>query len=358
MFTLALSLSLLLGAAQSAADSHPAATPAMGSQVTDLPANATTPVDPKQRLELGWSLNGLQGRGIHPWHIIADYEVFDAQGKSTDKGTFEESWVSDTKYKLTYRGTVFSQEEYGTDRGVFHAGYAGWPSGPLRFLHRALVQPLPPQETLGDQGQRNLVRKFGTVQLTCTALSYQGGKEVDEKSASFCFDPAKDILRYSNTSNGIDQTTFDRISLFQDHFLANEITILFLGKPSLTIHVERLEPLSQKDEADILLPANAARVIPRLQIVPAGCGSSAIKKVPPQYPVDAKSRGIQGIVVLDATIGTDGRTHELHAMTGPPLLVPAAAEAVRNWMYNPCLVGGEPVEVETEVSVIFKMSGR
>lgn len=164
-----------------------------------------TPTDPKERLELGRKLNGLQGMDA-PWHLKASYEVFDPDGKSKDKGTFEEWWVSEKQYKLAYRSAEFSQEEYGTDHGVFHSGDAGWPRSPVNLLQRTISQPLPLQALEEDGGERNLERESATARLTCTALSYHGRKEVDENSPSFCFEPTQAILRYSNSSNRIIQT--------------------------------------------------------------------------------------------------------------------------------------------------------
>ncbi len=59
--------------------------------------------------------------------------------------------------------------------------------------------------------------------------------------------------------------------------------------------------------------------------------------------------------MLHAIIGTDGRILELHAVTGNPWLVRAALDAVQQWRYQPTLLNGEPVEVETTITVSFIM---
>ncbi len=73
----------------------------------------------------------------------------------------------------------------------------------------------------------------------------------------------------------------------------------------------------------------------------------------PIYPYLAREAGIQGNVVLHAIIGTDGRILELRVVTGSPLLVRAAVDAVQQWRYQPTLLNGEPVEVETAITVNF-----
>jgi periplasmic protein TonB len=77
----------------------------------------------------------------------------------------------------------------------------------------------------------------------------------------------------------------------------------------------------------------------------------------PRYPAIARAAGVQGTVVLNATISKVGAIENLRVMTGPAMLVPAAEEAVRTWRYRPYSLNGEPVEVETTVRVIFNLGG-
>src|ERR1051326_6037595 len=67
----------------------------------------------------------------------------------------------------------------------------------------------------------------------------------------------------------------------------------------------------------------------------------------PVYPPLAKQARIAGTVELSAVIGTDGRVQDLKVVRGHPLLVQAALDAVKNWVYKPTLLNGEPVEVST-----------
>lgn len=82
-----------------------------------------------------------------------------------------------------------------------------------------------------------------------------------------------------------------------------------------------------------------------------------IREVRPQYPALARSARIQGVVVLQATIGKDGTIQNLRLLSGHPLLVPAAVEAVRQWRYRPYLLNTEPVEVDTTIQVNFTLTG-
>jgi TonB family protein len=83
-----------------------------------------------------------------------------------------------------------------------------------------------------------------------------------------------------------------------------------------------------------------------------------IKKVQPQYPEDAKQARVQGQVVLQVEISKEGTVRNLQLISGDPMLAPAAIEAVKQWIYKPYLLNGEPVVVETQVIVNFTLSVR
>jgi TonB family protein len=94
--------------------------------------------------------------------------------------------------------------------------------------------------------------------------------------------------------------------------------------------------------------------------VRVGQGVSAgllIRKVAPNYPPVARQARVQGQVVLQAEISNDGTIQNLQLISGHPMLVPAAIEAVKQWRYRPYLLNGEPVAVETQVVVNFILSG-
>jgi periplasmic protein TonB len=82
-----------------------------------------------------------------------------------------------------------------------------------------------------------------------------------------------------------------------------------------------------------------------------------ISRVQPVYPVLARQSGIQGVVVLHAIIARDGGVNELQVISGHPLLVKAALDAVSQWRYQPTLLNGQPVEVETTITVSFVLGG-
>jgi periplasmic protein TonB len=82
-----------------------------------------------------------------------------------------------------------------------------------------------------------------------------------------------------------------------------------------------------------------------------------IYRVQPQYPPLARQARVQGIVVLRAVISREGKIENLQVISGHPLLVKSAIDAVLQWRYRPYFLNSEPVEVETQVTVNFTLSG-
>ena len=73
----------------------------------------------------------------------------------------------------------------------------------------------------------------------------------------------------------------------------------------------------------------------------------------PEYPPLAMRARVQGVIRLEALIGPDGSVEELKVISGHPLLIQSAMDAVSKWRYQPLQVKGEPVEVETEIDVNY-----
>jgi TonB family protein len=93
----------------------------------------------------------------------------------------------------------------------------------------------------------------------------------------------------------------------------------------------------------------------KLRVSAAVAEGFKVHDVTPVYPPEARMNHVQGEVLLQATIGTDGLIHDLKVIEGHPVLVEAAKGAVEQWRYKPYLLNGNPVEVETTIKVTFHM---
>ena len=85
-------------------------------------------------------------------------------------------------------------------------------------------------------------------------------------------------------------------------------------------------------------------------------GGKLIHSVRPEYPAAARKAHIQGTVVLCATIAKDGKLRNVRAFSGPEELIPSAIKAVEQWRYQPYLKNNEPVDVDSEIHLGFKLS--
>jgi len=81
-----------------------------------------------------------------------------------------------------------------------------------------------------------------------------------------------------------------------------------------------------------------------------------VNKVQPVYPPLARQTRISGTVRLHALISKSGSVESLEVISGHPLLVRSAMDAVQQWKYKPTLLNGEPVEVDTTIDVIFSLN--
>ncbi len=105
------------------------------------------------------------------------------------------------------------------------------------------------------------------------------------------------------------------------------------------------------------VPPRATTIAPpRVRVGGVVQSAKLLRQAKPVYPPLARSARISGVVRLEAVIGRNGTIESLHVMSGHPLLVEAALEAVRQWVYQPTLLNGDAVEVLTQIEVHFKLS--
>lgn len=136
-------------------------------------------------------------------------------------------------------------------------------------------------------------------------------------------------------------------------FLGLAAALLIAGCAS----VERplaAQPLAFAPASQNFAPS-AQGQISRIQLGPDVAARQLIHRVDPLYPAEAKANGVSGTVVLHVIVAKDGSLKDVQVVSGPPSLTDPAGHAVRQWVYKPFLLNGEPVEVDTTVSVVFAL---
>jgi TonB family protein len=144
--------------------------------------------------------------------------------------------------------------------------------------------------------------------------------------------------------------------------IATAVVVVLGAATCATAMSLRLEvPLSAILSAHTAVPAHA--VIASGAQQPNGpirisggvAAGQIVSKVNPVYPPDAKAQGIQGAVVLRAIIDADGTVQHLDVLSGPAELQQSAMDAVKQWVYKPYLLNGEPVSVQTTITINYSL---
>jgi TonB family protein len=326
------------------------------------------PKEPREILAAAAPFYDFTSANLKPWHLKATYQLYDVKGDPTEQGTYEYWWASPKVRRSSWTRADAIRTEWWTADGAQYHKESGQP---LRYFERALnsvlLYPLPPRAAL-ESGRMKLELKMmpaGQENLACVSAALQwvvDGKPQAPASATpqyYCFDPSLLALRmtYSNSIT----TEYSRIVKMQNHYLARDVAVSAGKHKIFSISVETIDGMNA---LDAVLTPTADAVLARAtasQTLPGQTGGgvavgSLVKKTPPVYPMTAKMAHEQGVVVIAATIGTDGRIHDLEVIASPsPLLAESAVDAVKQWEYKPYQANGVAVEVETVVNVVFSL---
>lgn len=331
------------------------------SPPAQAPATTVMPTDPTELMRLAAQLNGLDFPDMKPWHVKATYQTFDEKGEPRDQGTFEEWWAGPEKDKRVYTSPSFTQTEYITPAGRFRVGSQDGPPLAESMVRARLVSPMPMEADFRSVQIQRRDNPFPKSKLACAELvpplkRLEAGYPIGVFPV-YCFDQDKPILRFSS-SYGLLNSSYERIGLLAGHYIGLDLGISDWKNTFATVHVEGANLLAQVNDADFIPPVEA-------QVLPAGGTATVAPSVlagrklsgsVPAYPSAAKQESVEGTVRLAAIIGEDGHIRELRVIEAPDaILARSALIAVHDWQYQPYLLNGHPVEVQTEIKVIYQL---
>jgi protein TonB len=130
--------------------------------------------------------------------------------------------------------------------------------------------------------------------------------------------------------------------------------LLAFALPTLSQEPDKTAPPAPQSQPNSAQPQSPQK---RVRVSQGVLQGMIVSRVQPRYPKDAKKQRIQGPVVMQAIIGTNGDVIDLRLVSGHPLLAPAAMDAVKQWKYRPYMLNGTPIEVETTITFNFTLSG-
>jgi TonB family protein len=286
------------------------------------------------------ALNGLQSADMGPWHMVVAYDQFDEDGDNVHSGVVEEYWAGSKKYRIAYKSDNFNQTDYATGQGLFRLGDQRWPNRAEAQVRTEIVDPFSQLATLQNVHASTADRSFGPHSLHCVVFVKSGGISIP---AQYCFDNVSSALRYVRGS-GWYQTAYNNIIQIEGHNIARDVEVTDGGHSFLKLRVKVIEPISEINEGDFT-PAAGAVSLAGQRVT--GVNPKPLQTGFPEWPASLRQQHFT--VTVQIVIGKDGRVANAQAITGPPEAYKAAEAAARKWRYQPFLVVGEPVEVETKV---------
>jgi len=323
--------------------------------VDDAASVPAIPKDPKDLMLLAAKVNGLSSMGDRAWYVMADFQTFDADGKPKDKGTFEEWWAGPEKYKISYTSSDFNQVLYHEGGKSLVTGDKGMAPLPELMAKKNLFDPLPEETEVqkNEYVEKNFdenTKSGKKVELRCIQE-----KTKYSPARSNCFGQDGPYLRVESSGGGL-LVVFNNIVKADGHYIAKQINVLNSGLAILNLNVTALEFPTDIADAMFVPPPSAVAA----QVFWGDPSVVAGKKIggdDPHYPVNAKIDRIQGTVILSARINKAGTIDDLQVVSGPQALRKSSFDAVKTWKYKPYLLNGEPVEVQTQINVIYTLGG-
>ena len=116
------------------------------------------------------------------------------------------------------------------------------------------------------------------------------------------------------------------------------------------------EMLNSAPSLPVLAKSPVPTPVKRMRVASRVAEANLVYDVAPQYPPEAGRARIEGTVVLMAVIGKDGTVKDVRIENGLPILAQAAIDAVKQWRYKPYMIEGEPVEVDSRITINFTLS--
>jgi TonB family protein len=185
-------------------------------------------------------------------------------------------------------------------------------------------------ETLPDRDRKRTVKSINVIGVSEQVKAEILSRVTLRVGASVSPDEAVSLLQ--------------SVREYDEHLSTN---VNFAGPDELVVNI--VAPMSAAPRAT-LDASGAIKVGGNVQ------ASKIVRQPRPVYPMEAKAARIQGVVKLMALIAKDGTIKSLEVISGHPILVPAALESVKDWVYQTTLFNGEPVEVQTQIDINFTLS--
>jgi TonB family protein len=309
-----------------------------------------------ERLHRAATINVIDDPQLKPWHLKLSFQLFDVKGAPTEGGTVEEWWVGPSMHKTVYTSPSYTSTEIQTKDGFYRSKGESSVPNLLELVVRQVVHPTPNEQDIADSKPDLRRETIGKAPVDCIMLAQQI-KNVAYASfglfPTYCFDRDKDSLRVS-FDFGSQLIVRNKLGTFQQRTVAIDLTTLQNSIMEVSAHVDALQSFVF-NESDLAPSADLEEVKQNQATVSPGVMAGLkISGLNPYYPETSRRNHVSGLVILRARIGSDGHIHSLKVISTPDAdLAIASLAAVRQWTYKPYLLNGEPVEVDTQITVNY-----
>jgi TonB family protein len=325
------------------------------------------PKDPAALLALAAQHNGLASPNLKPWHIKATYQLYDTYGKPAQKGIFQEWWAGPRKYKLSFDRSKYHLQLVVNAKGTFVSGNDVIPY-PEYLVRHIFLHPVTAKLPADGMKLHLNMEKFGSVNLDCVeeipkGLQPTGLHVLTPTFPTYCMNPSSPMLLIYG-SYGQSQAELTSVGTLEGRYIPVRATLFDSGTKYLAVHLDKGETAAHWPPTIFAAPpgahleTNPSKATVKGTKVAAGVVAGfKIGGQDPTYPYYAKDHNEQGIVTLTALIDQDGHIRSMVVASAPYIsLANSALAAVKTWRYKPYLLNGDPVNVLTQVRVVYSLS--
>lgn len=320
-----------------------------------LSLRAEDPQTPMSMLIAVQASTGLYAEGLKPWYSKMEVQLYDPAGKPTETGTIEEWWSGPGLDKTVYSTPSHASTSLTEAGKHYRSGDSSYVGYFLQKLQNMLVRPIPGAAELAERSAELHKGFLHNVPIDCITLK-------DNKSMpgdGFCVSPDGKSLR---AVVGQDTITvlLNNVGTFQLRQVAVDLLIQAGDVTRATGHLAALTTRPMPDGVyatdgliEDTITAHETKCV-ALGGTPQVVQPKLLSSRKPNYPLNARAQRRTGAVVIFGIIGLNGHIHSLEVLSTPDSDMAASAlGAIREWRYEPYMLNGIPVEMETLIHVNF-----
>jgi len=286
----------------------------------------------------------LEWLSSQPFLLKVEFQLYDLDGNPAEKGTAEESWTRTDGKVIRIQSPSLVEGEGPEDEAKTYTRESYLVHQALRAISRPFPDPIEKKDFAIDEFQQT-VRED---RLNCFALEPAGTWK--GATPTYCTDVDNRLIAMTGQFFTIWRSDFRK---YRDHEAPMDVKLSYEGRPALAMRVIELDALPEESVATDKIKDGSKRSLVPGKVI----AGSIVKKKNPDYPKEARKKHIGGSVVIAALISKQGTIAYLDVIASPNVLFSQSArDAVKTWTYKPYLLNGEPVEVDTTITVNYNLN--